>query len=100
MTNNNKATNFVKSFKTMKSDDTRLGKKFRCTYDDLGNISEIYENNALKVQYLYDNLNRLQKENNGYSGEIVKYEYDFSGNISKNIFTKMQAKHAQENCYL
>ena len=54
---------------------------FSYTYDNLGNITEIKENNVLKASYEYDYLNQLTRENNAYLNKTVTYNYDTAGNI-------------------
>ena len=56
--------------------------KYDYTYDILGNITEIYENNVLKLSYEYDSLGQLVRENNAYANKTWVYTYDLSGNIT------------------
>lgn len=53
------------------------------TYDDVGNISTISDGTNV-IQYYYDELNQLERENNpflGTSGLTILYTYDDFGNI-------------------
>lgn len=60
---------------------TNGSNKLKYTYDALGNIAKIYENNILKVSYTYDGLNRLARENNQWLNKSICYSYDAGGNI-------------------
>lgn len=51
------------------------------TYDEMGNISKVYENGDLSVRYTYDKLNRLIREDNKAIEETCFYDYDNNGNI-------------------
>ena len=50
-------------------------------YDANGNITEIYKNGILWIQYYYDELNRLVREDNGDIGKSIVYAYGKTGNI-------------------
>ena len=50
-------------------------------YDRMGNISAIYENGELSVEYEYDKVGRLVRENNKKYGETSIFKYDSRGNI-------------------
>ena len=54
--------------------------QLRYTYDEMGNISAIYEDDLLSVRYAYDSLNRLVREDNRALGKTVCYAYDDNGN--------------------
>lgn len=58
-----------------------IGLNFSYSYDNLGNITEIKENNVLKASYEYDYLNQLTRENNAYLNKTITYSYDNAGNI-------------------
>ncbi len=60
---------------------TNIGLNITYSYDNLGNITEIKENDLLKADFVYDNLGQLIRENNVYSGKTVTYTYDLGGNI-------------------
>jgi len=51
------------------------------TYDEMGNISKVYENGDLTARYTYDQLNRLAREDNKEIGKTYLYTYDNNGNI-------------------
>jgi len=57
--------------------------KLDYTYDAVGNIETIRENNVLKATYVYDGLNQLVRENNVWLNQTIVYEYDAGGNIKK-----------------
>ena len=51
------------------------------------NIWQIKEGNVVKVEYNYDKLGRIIRENNSYSNQTVTYVYDENYNIiSKTIY--------------
>ena len=50
-------------------------------YDEMGNISKVYENGELSVRYTYDKLSRLIREDNKAIGETYLFDYDNNGNI-------------------
>ena len=52
-------------------------------YDEMGNISKIYDNGELVVRYFYDALNRLVREDNKGLDKTVCFVYDNNGNILK-----------------
>ncbi len=57
------------------------------SYDNVGNITEIYINDSLKYSYEYDNLGQLTRENNVDTNRTYVYTYDNAGNIqSKKIY--------------
>ena len=69
-------------------------------YDKLNNITHIYHNNVLENRYYYDEYNQLTKEKNYLVNEIIKYEYDNSGNIlSKKIYDLNNNNFISENKY-
>lgn len=55
--------------------------KLNYTYDSLGNIKTIKENDVLKATYTYDGLNQLIREDNVWLNKSVTYTYDQGGNI-------------------
>lgn len=57
------------------------GSSISYSYDDKGNITEIYENNKLTESYTYDSLNQLVREDSAKSGTTTVYTYDNAGNI-------------------
>ena len=56
--------------------------KIEYTYDKGGNITKIIEG-ATEVTYIYNELNEMVRENNGYTGKTTIYFYDQGGNILK-----------------
>lgn len=56
-------------------------------YGNDGNIQVIAEKGKLVARYLYDNLNRLVREDNIYFGTIF-FSYDALGNVSSKIVYK------------
>ena len=52
-------------------------------YDEMGNISKIYDNGELVVRYYYDALNRLVREDNKGLDKTTFFVYDNNGNILK-----------------
>lgn len=59
------------------------------SYDDLGNITSVKNNNVVTESYTYDNLNQLKTATLG--NDIWEYTYDNGGNIlsaKKNGITK------------
>ncbi|HEY9573994.1 MAG TPA: RICIN domain-containing protein, partial [Lachnospiraceae bacterium] len=53
----------------------------RYTYDELGNIADIYENGQLKARYTYDGFNQLIKEDSLWENLSITYSYDNGGNL-------------------
>ena len=51
------------------------------TYDTVGNITQIKENNQILAEYTYDSQNQLIKEELPQSGLTYEYIYDTYGNI-------------------
>ena len=58
-----------------------VSKTLKYSYDNMGNISAIYDNGKLKCRYEYDALNRLTREDNKLFGKTWTYFYDDNGNI-------------------
>ena len=50
-------------------------------YDNMGNITKVYENGELVAEYKYDALNRLVRENNKALNKTYVFLYDNKGNI-------------------
>ena len=63
-------------------------------YDELENITHIYQNNELINQYFYDNYNQLIKEENYKTNELVEYSYDNIGNIITKRYFDLTTKDA------
>ena len=53
------------------------------TYDELGNITEIYENGELSRKYTYDALGQLTRDEDWVGLVAYGYTYDNGGNILK-----------------
>lgn len=45
------------------------------------NVWQLLENNVVKVNYYYDDLGRLAREDNAYINKTIVYAYDSNGNI-------------------
>ena len=58
-----------------------VSKTLKYSYDNMGNISAIYDNGKLKYRYEYDTLNRLIREDNKPFNKTWTYFYDDNGNI-------------------
>ena len=50
-------------------------------YDNVGNITSINYNAEASINYVYDSLNQLIREDNPKSNRSYTYEYDKAGNI-------------------
>ncbi len=79
-------TNLVSSIWTNINNSSSLSvpKITYISYDEKNNISEIKEGSILtelKVSYVYDDYNRLVRENNAELNLTYTYEYDDNGNI-------------------
>ena len=72
----NSTTTLVKSVQV--GNDT-----YAYTYDELGNITEIYENGALLRKYTYDALGQLIRDEDWAGLFAYGYTYDNGGNIFK-----------------
>ena len=56
-------------------------------YDRMGNIVKVFDNGILSVDYEYDKLGRLTRENNKRLNETTLFRYDNRGNIlSKTVY--------------
>lgn len=69
------------------------GTDIRYLYDRRGNISQITENGEVSARFVYDELNRLSKEENKVFGMTCKYVYDNNGNI---LYKLTETKDGQE----
>lgn len=54
---------------------------YRYAYDELGNISHIFENDRLKAAYIYDGFNQLIREDRPEEKVSILYSYDNGGNL-------------------
>ena len=52
------------------------------TYDNLGNITAVYNGSTLEASYTYDDLGQLTRENNKLANKTYVYTYDDRGNIT------------------
>lgn len=55
----------------------------RYAYDEMGNITKVYENGELAARYKYGALSSLIREDNKTFGKTWLYNYDNNGNILK-----------------
>lgn len=61
-------------------------------YDDNGNISKITQGTN-EIEYIYNELNELKRENNKVINKTILYNYDAGGNITSKVeyaYTKNQ----------
>ena len=79
------ATNMpsVMSFGNMQSGKYVIKDSIRYAYDEMGNITKVYENGELAARYKYDALSRLIREDNKAFEKTWLYSYDNNGNILK-----------------
>lgn len=71
-------------YKKVSGQWTSLVEKFKYTYDDVGNITDIKDiNDNLIAHYEYDKLNRLKRENNSQLNKTIDYSYNEGGNLTK-----------------
>ena len=50
-------------------------------------LTKVKESGIIKIQYTYDSLSQLIREDNAYADHSYTYEYDGNGNItSKNTY--------------
>lgn len=68
-------------FGSVKNDNFVLSEHLKYAYDEMGNISKVYENGDIVAQYAYDKLNRLIREDNKRFGKTWLYSYDNNGNL-------------------
>lgn len=59
------------------------------SYDNLYNITAIYDNGVVIERYYYDDYNELIKEENYIKNEKVVYNYDNFGNLLTKVTTNM-----------
>ena len=73
---------FTASLKLAGATGNRYSSTYRYEYDDIGNITHIYNaNNLLLYRYYYDEKGQLVRENNQPLGKTYKWVYDSAGNI-------------------
>ncbi|OZM58405.1 hypothetical protein CIB95_02210 [Lottiidibacillus patelloidae] len=73
----NSTTSLVKTM-------TTNGHTYTFTYDDVGNITEITDNDGSTtkaINYDYNELNELVREDNKVINKTIVYDYDLGGNI-------------------
>ena len=63
--------------------------KYSCKYDCLNNITHLYYNDNLIIQYYYDEYNELIKEENYSTNQKIEYNYDNLGNLLSKITTNI-----------
>ena len=68
-------------FGAVKNGNYILNEHLKYAYDEMGNISKVYENGDIVAQYAYDKLNRLIREDNKRFGKTWLYSYDNNGNL-------------------
>ncbi|WBW96815.1 RHS repeat domain-containing protein [Oceanirhabdus sp. W0125-5] len=80
----NSTTNRISEL-SLKSKNSTVEEKIKYTYDSRGNITTVTNVEDDKtIQYYYNYLNELEREDNPYlgeSGKTIKYTYDKGGNI-------------------
>lgn len=64
-------------------EDFVVKENIKYKYDNMGNITKVYENGELVTEYKYDALNRLVRENNKALNKTYVFLYDNKGNIIK-----------------
>ena len=75
----NSTTNLVSKLTQKYGSDELVNYEY--TYDNNGNITEIYENGTLAYKYTYDSLNQLYQEYDYVNLFYISYSYDGKGNI-------------------
>ena len=73
-----------------------IGENVKYSYDAMGNISKVFENGTMTVQYTYDALNRLVREDNKKLGKTYLTTYDNCGNILSKRTTAYTLKAEEE----
>ena len=73
-----------------------IGENVKYSYDAMGNISKVFENGTMTVQYTYDALNRLVREDNKKLGKTYFTTYDNCGNILSKRETAYTLKGEEE----
>ena len=63
------------------NDNFVIKENIKYKYDNMGNITKVYENGELVTEYKYDALNRLVRENNKALNKTYVFLYDNKGNI-------------------
>lgn len=88
----NNTTIFLEKY-TSKINGTK-SEEYEYTYDDTGNITKISYWLGAEIRYVYDEMNRLVREDNTLLNQTVMYEYDKSGNILKKKVYELTAENA------
>ena len=89
----------VMSFGNMQSGKYVIKDSIRYVYDEMGNITKVYENGELAARYKYDALSRLIREDNKEFEKTWLYSYDKNGNILKQrafVFTMKDEEELEE----
>ena len=73
-----------------------IGENVKYSYDAMGNISKVFENGTMTVQYTYDALNSLVREDNKKLGKTYFTTYDNCGNILSKRETAYTLKAEEE----
>ena len=80
--NSNRTTNLIESI-TYTQGDTVLA-KYSYEYDNIGNITKVYENDQLTEEYTYDIYNQLHSVSDYRISKYTLYTYDSGNNIHSN----------------
>ncbi|WP_418976837.1 hypothetical protein, partial [Alistipes finegoldii] len=77
------ATNQISTIRYGDNKDSKfvIGDSLKYAYDEMGNITKIYENGVFVVGYRYDKLNRLVREDNKKVNKTYVFSYDGNGNL-------------------
>ena len=65
-------------------------------YDEMGNITHVFQDGILVVAYAYDKLSRLIREDNKKLGKTYLYSYDNCGNMLSKRIANYTTKPAEE----
>jgi len=65
-------------------------------YDEMGNVTHIFQDGILVVAYVYDKLGRLIREDNKKLGKTYLYSYDNCGNMLSRRIANYTTKPAEE----
>lgn len=77
--NSNRTTNLIESI-TYTQGDTVLA-KYSYEYDNIGNITKVYENDQLIEEYTYDIYNQLHSVSDYRINKYTLYTYDSGNNL-------------------
>ncbi|MDE6241815.1 MAG: hypothetical protein K2M08_05310 [Anaeroplasmataceae bacterium] len=92
LSKNGRTTNLISSLQKNIKD---VQQRYNYTYDKEGNITHKKENHK-STRYIYDNLNRLIREDNEEYNQTILYSYDSNGNIqTKEIYDYTQTDNLE-----